>query len=162
MPPPAATVFACDLAAPTAGNREFVLSDLFPAAFGRKRRRTEAAAAAAAKEAAMEREDEEEDEEGGGDESGEVALAPEGAASAPPARYNVIERLERLFGGGGLATGLGCESDDDAGPEYYESDDSFIDDDEVFESAALREEAGRTRVKEYDGFFASSGAELAP
>ena len=52
MPPPAATVFACDLAAPTAGNREFVLSDLFPAAFGRKRRRTEAAAAAAAKEAA--------------------------------------------------------------------------------------------------------------
>ena len=75
----------------------------------------------------------------------------------PRQRYDVIARLERLFGGGELATGLNHDSDSDVAEDYYASDDSFIDDSEAFEAAERRDVEQRTRPQEHDGFFAVSG-----
>lgn len=75
-------------------------------------------------------------------------------AKARRPRYNVIEKLERMFGGGELQ---GESSDDQDNVSYYESDDSFIDDTDIIEDAEVRDEEARTRPSEFDGFFASSG-----
>ena len=168
-PHPKATRFAFNLSLDKSGPNEFVLSELFPQAFGKKRRKVDPAP----KESEAKKEEEDDEDSSPEDEAGEVDLgagddaAPGGAAAANAAaaprggRYNVVERLERFFGGGELATGLGGDSDDEGGLEYYESDDSFIDDSEVFESAETRDTAARTRPTEYAGFFASSSAKLA-
>jgi len=111
--------------------------------------------------------DDETDDDDDGDDDGEVAL-DEGDDGAPPrpgvlqaaqtqgaARYNVLERLERLFAGGELAA-----EDSDDGSEamsYYESDDSFIDDADIFKHAQSSERAERTKPSKFDGFFVSSG-----
>lgn len=79
-------------------------------------------------------------------------------ATAKPSsrRYNVVERLERLFGGGEL--GLSDDDEDEGSViSYYDSDDSFIDDSEIVRTAEEREQAARTKPSDYDGFFASTG-----
>lgn len=153
-PHPKATRFAFNLSLDKSGPNEFVLSELFPQAFGKKRRKVDPAP----KESEAKKEEEDDEDSSPEDEAGEVDL---GAGADARGRYNVVERLERFFGGGELATGLGGDSDDEGGLEYYESDDSFIDDSEVFESAETRDTAARTRPTEYAGFFASSSAKLA-
>ena len=71
----------------------------------------------------------------------------------PRQRYDVIARLERLFGGGELATGLNHDSDSDVAEDYYASDDSFIDDSEAFEATEKRDQEQRTAPADHDGFF---------
>jgi hypothetical protein len=147
-PPPKTTAQAFDLDFDPAGDNVFVLSSLFPQAFGRKRK-------APPKEAPEEPVDDDgtESEE---DTQKEIELQEK---DQPRQRYDVVARLERLFGGGELATGLNHDSDSDGG-EYYGSDDSFIDDSEAFEAAERRDVEQRTKPQEHNGFFAVSG-ELA-
>ena len=93
-PPPKTTAQAFELAFDPDGDNVFVLSSLFPQAFGRKQ-----------KKKAQESKEEEDDDGTESDEDieKEVVLTEK---DQPRQRYDVIARLERLFGGGELATGL--------------------------------------------------------
>ena len=143
-PPPKTTAQAFELAFDPEGDNVFVLSSLFPQAFGRKLKKKE------------EKPQEEDDDGTESDEDieKEVVLTEK---DQPRQRYDVIARLERLFGGGELATGLNHDSDSEVAEDYYASDDSFIDDSEAFEAAERRDVEQRTRPQEHDGFFAVSG-----
>jgi hypothetical protein len=143
-PPPKTTAQAFELAFDPEGDNVFVLSALFPQAFGRKLKKKE------------EKPQEEDDDGTESDEDieKEVVLTEK---DQPRQRYDVIARLERLFGGGELATGLNHDSDSEVAEDYYASDDSFIDDSEAFEAAEKRDVEQRTAPAEHDGFFAVSG-----
>lgn len=100
--------------------------------------------------------------------------SPSGAVSAlalPPAprtqRYNIIERLEKRYGGGvvvdcsdggsGGGGGGGFERGED--DDLYDSEDSFIDDTELQQN--IEEIHGQTKVQtKHSGFFVNAGDEI--
>jgi hypothetical protein len=80
------------------------------------------------------------------------------------ARFNIIERLERRYGGGGITLhgspiveeDYGEKGEDD---DLYDSEDSFIDDTELHET--IEELHGQARVKtKHSGFFVNAGEEI--
>ncbi|ETP40759.1 hypothetical protein F442_11953 [Phytophthora nicotianae P10297] len=87
-------------------------------------------------------------------------------APAPrPQRFNIIEHLEKRYGGGAVLNdgddgdvgigGLDRRDDDD----LYDSEDSFIDDTELQQN--IEEVRGQTRVKtKHSGFFVNAGDEI--
>lgn len=99
---------------------------------------------------------------------------PTPAATGPPLvgprsqRYNIIERLEKRYGGGavvdcsesadasGAGGGGGRGGDED---DYYDSEDSFIDDEELQQN--IEDIHGQARVKtKHAGFFVNAGDEI--
>ncbi|KAG6623403.1 uncharacterized protein IUM83_06413 [Phytophthora cinnamomi] len=91
------------------------------------------------------------------------AAAP--APSARPQRFNIIEHLEKRYGGGAVLSdaggggsgGGGLERRDD--DDLYDSEDSFIDDAELQQN--IEDVRGQTRVKtKHAGFFVNAGEEI--
>lgn len=95
--------------------------------------------------------------------------AAAGKASAPsarPQRFNIIEHLEKRYGGGavlndaddgGAGGGGGFDRRDD--DDLYDSEDSFIDDTELQQN--IEDVRGQTRVKtKHSGFFVNAGEEI--
>ncbi|KAG7388002.1 hypothetical protein PHYPSEUDO_013254 [Phytophthora pseudosyringae] len=90
---------------------------------------------------------------------------PERPASRPQ-RFNIIEHLEKRYGGGAVLNdgdggdvggggGLDRRDDDD----LYDSEDSFIDDVELQQN--IEDVRGQTRVKtKHSGFFVNAGEEI--
>lgn len=78
-------------------------------------------------------------------------------------RYNIIERLEKRYGGGAV---VDCSESADGGggrggdeDDYYDSEDSFIDDEELQQN--IEEIHGQARVKtKHAGFFVNAGDEI--
>lgn len=83
---------------------------------------------------------------------------------ARPQRFNIIEHLEKRYGGGAVLN----DSDDVVVPgrldrrdddDLYDSEDSFIDDTELQQN--IEEVRGQTRVKtKHSGFFVNAGEEI--
>ncbi|KAF4035553.1 HPC2 and ubinuclein domain-containing protein [Phytophthora infestans] len=82
-----------------------------------------------------------------------------------PQRFNIIEHLEKRYGGGSVLNdgddgdvgngGLDRRDDDD----LYDSEDSFIDDAELQQN--IEDVRGQTRVKtKHSGFFVNAGDEI--
>ncbi|KAJ0403263.1 hypothetical protein P43SY_007567 [Pythium insidiosum] len=114
-----------------------------------------------------------------------LAQDPDGADSDAPAlatprtqRFNIIERLEKrygggavvgppvLSGGGGIADPDTPEDDADDGAErhpddddLYDSDDSFIDDSELQQNIEEIHTQARVKTK-HSGFFVNAGDEI--
>jgi hypothetical protein len=86
------------------------------------------------------------------------------AASTRPQRFNIIEHLEKRYGGGAVLKdgdesealgGLERRDDDD----LYDSEDSFIDDAELQQH--IEDVRGQTKVKtKHSGFFVNAGEEI--
>uniref|UniRef100_K3WPJ0 Hpc2-related domain-containing protein n=1 Tax=Globisporangium ultimum (strain ATCC 200006 / CBS 805.95 / DAOM BR144) TaxID=431595 RepID=K3WPJ0_GLOUD len=87
-------------------------------------------------------------------------------------RYNIIERLEKRYGGGAIVDcsdtafgaadgGNGAGSGFERGEEddYYDSEDSFIDDEELQQN--IEDIHGQAHVKtKHSGFFVNAGDEI--
>ncbi|DBA03175.1 TPA: hypothetical protein N0F65_003895, partial [Lagenidium giganteum] len=82
-------------------------------------------------------------------------------------RYNIIERLEKRYGGGAVVDVSDRDPamvDDDNGErgdddDLYDSDDSFIDDEELQQN--IEEVHGQTKVQtKHSGFFVNAGDEI--
>lgn len=108
-----------------------------------------------------------------GDE-GDLSLVPTGPRSQ---RYNIIERLEKRYGGGAIvdcsesvgALDVGGASGGGGGggggfergeeDDYYDSEDSFIDDEELQQN--IEDIHGQAKVKtKHAGFFVNAGDEI--
>ncbi|GMF11959.1 unnamed protein product [Phytophthora lilii] len=91
-----------------------------------------------------------------------TAPAPRKPPPTRPQRFNIIEHLEKRYGGGAVLNdggdvggGLDRRDDDD----LYDSEDSFIDDTELQQN--IEEVRGQTRVKtKHSGFFVNAGEEI--
>ncbi|KAG7394297.1 hypothetical protein PHYBOEH_005386 [Phytophthora boehmeriae] len=84
--------------------------------------------------------------------------------STRPQRFNIIEHLEKRYGGGAVLNdgddgdvGGGFDRRDD--DDLYDSEDSFIDDAELQQN--IEEVRGQTKVKtKHSGFFVNAGEEI--
>ncbi|KAL3670373.1 hypothetical protein V7S43_004682 [Phytophthora oleae] len=85
--------------------------------------------------------------------------------AARPQRFNIIEHLEKRYGGGAVLNdgddgdvgGGGFERRDD--DDLYDSEDSFIDDAELQQN--IEDVRGQTRVTtKHSGFFVNAGEEI--
>ncbi|KAL4171528.1 hypothetical protein KRP22_009622 [Phytophthora ramorum] len=97
------------------------------------------------------------------DPSASAASSPTAAPAkaARPQRFNIIEHLEKRYGGGAVLAdgdeggGLDRRDDDD----LYDSEDSFIDDVELQQN--IEDARGQTRVQtKHVGFFVNAGEEI--
>ncbi|GMF39781.1 unnamed protein product [Phytophthora fragariaefolia] len=95
----------------------------------------------------------------GGSSSSSGGVAPRGR----PQRFNIIEHLEKRYGGGavlhdgGDVGGGPVERRDD--DDLYDSEDSFIDDSELQQT--IEDARGQTRVRtKHAGFFVNAGEEI--
>jgi len=85
---------------------------------------------------------------------------------APKYRYNVIEKLERQYGGGGTRNSDSEEETPDAkagakkkprfANDYYDSGDSFLDDSELVINLMAKEKSKRIKTQ-HGGFFVNAG-----
>ncbi|KAI9912968.1 hypothetical protein PsorP6_006362 [Peronosclerospora sorghi] len=81
-----------------------------------------------------------------------------------PQRFNIIEHLEKRYGGGavlhdGDVDDMGGSSDRRDDDDLYDSEDSFIDDTELQQH--IEDVKGQTRVKtKHAGFFVNAGDEI--
>ncbi|KAL8024314.1 hypothetical protein Plhal710r2_c005g0024091 [Plasmopara halstedii] len=90
-------------------------------------------------------------------------LAWNSAPALRPQRFNIIEHLEKRYGGGAVLNdgdgndvgGLDRRDDDD----LYDSEDSFIDDEELQQNIEDAKEQTRIKTK-HSGFFVNAGDEI--
>ncbi|KAE9336279.1 hypothetical protein PF008_g13100 [Phytophthora fragariae] len=99
---------------------------------------------------------------GGGSSSPSVKSA---TPATRPQRFNIIEHLEKRYGGGSVLNdadnggggGGSLERRDDE--DLYDSEDSFIDDSQLQQN--IEDVRGQTRVKtKHAGFFVNAGEEI--
>ncbi|RLN55883.1 hypothetical protein BBJ29_003894 [Phytophthora kernoviae] len=85
-------------------------------------------------------------------------------APTRPQRFNIIEHLEKRYGGGAVLNDgddgdLGGRFDRRDDDDLYDSEDSFIDDVELQQN--IEEVRGQTKVKtKHSGFFVNAGEEI--
>lgn len=111
--------------------------------------------------------------DGGGANAGGEHDLPSVLAGPRSQRYNIIERLEKRYGGGAVVDcseiSVGVQDGGAAGgsggfergeeDDYYDSEDSFIDDEELQQN--IEDIHGQAKVKtKHSGFFVNAGDEI--